>query len=217
MDNLLTVLFKEYIRMIWFVRGVLKNKEEGFVIIDVNGIGLGMETPTTLASELPDTGEEVELYTYLRFSEDGLSLFGFGSNKERDVFELLVKTSGIGPRLGIAILSALPLDEFVQGVIDKNIPTLTKIPGIGKKKAEKIIVELKDKISLFATALTGEPSKQEPQISEDQRMRINDAIEALIALGMKANEATKAIYGAYKELGPDITTTDLIKRGLKYK
>ena len=93
-----------------------------------------------------------------------------------------------------------------------------RLSGIGKKKAERIIVELKDKISLFSTAMAGAAGKEDrPEMSDEQRMRINDAIEALISLGMKANDATKAIYGAFKEIGPDTTTTDLIKLGLKYK
>jgi Holliday junction DNA helicase RuvA len=203
--------------MIRFIKGKLVRTEEGFAVIDVNGIGIGLETPLHVCEALSEAGEDVQLHTYLRFGEDGMSLFGFLSETERDIFEMLVSTSGIGPRMGLAILSAMPVDDFVHAVMEKNVPTLTMIPGIGKKKAERLIVELKDKIALFSTAMAGSGRDDKPEMSDEHRMRINDAIEALISLGMKANDATKAIYGAFKEIGPDTTTTDLIKLGLKYK
>lgn len=205
--------------MIRFIKGRLAKKEDGFLIVEINGIGIGVEIPTPVVSHLPEVGKTIELYTHLRMSDEGLMLYGFLSPKERDIFEILINTSGLGPRMSLAILSALPIDEFVQAILDKNIPMLTKIPGIGKKKAERIIVELKDKVSLYATAMAEtEPQKEQKlQISETQRVRINDAIEALISLGMKPNEATKAIYSAFRELGPNSTTAELIKLGLKYK
>ncbi|MCD6385123.1 Holliday junction branch migration protein RuvA [Candidatus Sumerlaeota bacterium] len=203
--------------MIRFIKGNLAKKEDGFLIVEVNGIGVGVEIPTPIVSQLPEVGSTIELHTYLRMGDDGLALYGFLSPKERDIFEILINTSGLGPRMSLAILSALPIDEFVQAILDKNIPMLTKIPGIGKKKAERIIVELKDKISLYSTAMAETPEEQKLEISEKQRVRINDAIEALISLGMKPNEATKAIYSAFRELGSNTTTTELIKLGLKYK
>ena len=203
--------------MIRSIRGTLIKKEEGYVLIDVNGICFGLETPTHLAGELPDENSDVRVHTLLHFTEDGFSLFGFATEHQRDIFELLISTSGIGPRMGLAILSAMPVDEFIQAVMEQNIPTLTRIPGIGRKKAERIIVELKDKISLYTTGIEGVTKEHEAEITDAQRMRINDAIEALISLGMKPNDATKAIYTAFKELGSNTTTTDLIKLGLKYK
>ncbi len=203
--------------MIRFIKGVITHKEEDFVIIDVNGIGIGVEIPSHIAKDIPEEGEAVQLQTYFRMSDDGIALYGFLSTRERDIFDLLVNTSGLGPRMGLAILSSLPVDEFVQAVLDQNMPTLTKIPGIGKKKAERIIVELKDKMKLYKSAITPSKEEEESEISSTQRMRINDAIEALISLGMKPNDATKSIYSAFKELGPNVSTTDLIKVGLKYK
>ena len=203
--------------MIRFLKGKIADKEEGYVILDLNGMGFGLETPIQVSAQLPDTGTEVQLYTHLRFSEDGIYLFGFMTQSERDIFELLVSTSGLGPRMGLAILSAMPVEDFIRAVVEQNMPVLTTIPGIGKKKAERLIVELKDKIALFVSLAPSSSREESPEITEHQRIRINDAIEALISLGMKANEATKAIYCAFRELGPDTTTTDLIKLGLKYK
>lgn len=203
--------------MIKFIRGKLLKKFDEFIIVDNNGIGLEIEVPETLAAKLPAEGQTIELHTYLRFSDDGFSLFGFSNTTERDIFELLINTSGLGPRMSMGILSSMPVAEFVQAVLDKNIPALTSIHGIGKKKAEQIIFELKDKISRYAPAAAVSATEEKPEISERQRSRINDAIEALISLGFKPTEATKAIYSSFKELGAEATISELIKLGLKFK
>ncbi len=205
--------------MIKFLQGKLNKKTDEFIIVDVNGIGLEIEVPKPLVPRLPEEGSTISLHTYLRFAEDGFSLFGFENSNERDIFELLINTSGLGPRMSMAIISSMPLEDFVQAILDKNVPVLTTIPGIGKKKAEHIILELRDKISLYTTAMAArvEQKSERDELTEAQRSKINDAIEALIALGIKPNEATKAIYNAFKELGANASTTELIKLGLKYK
>ncbi|MCX7765655.1 MAG: Holliday junction branch migration protein RuvA, partial [Candidatus Sumerlaeia bacterium] len=111
--------------MIKFLQGKLLKKVDEFIIVDVNGIGLEIEVPKTLVPRLPAEGSPISLHTYLRFAEDGFSLFGFENSSERDIFELLINTSGLGPRMSMAIISSMPLEDFVQAILDKNVPALT--------------------------------------------------------------------------------------------
>lgn len=199
--------------MIEYLQGILITKETDHIIVNVNGVGYGIDIPLSTYNNIGEIDEEVKLFIFLYIREDVLKLFGFSTYEERDIFEVFLNTSGIGPKTSISILSTVPPEEFINAILTKNIAVLTKIPGIGKKTAERLIIELSDKVKLFPL-----PSTPKSEIKSDViRGKINDAIDALIALGCKPFIANKAINEALQKLGLDASTEDLIKEGLKYR
>ncbi len=202
--------------MIEFIRGKVIEKEKGHIIIDVNGIGFGIEVSNTTLTSIPSPNEEVSVYTHLHYTENDISLFGFATKTEKDIFEILISVSGIGPKMSLAILSAMPIEKFAEAVIAKREDILTDIPGVGKKTAERLIVELKDKVQKFFKKSNLElPSLDE--FPQSFSPIINDAISALINLGLKPQAASSAIRKAFRKLGETSTTEDLIKEGLKFR
>jgi len=201
--------------MIEHIRGKLIQKELGHVLVEAGGLGYGMDISLATFESLPETGEECALFTYLYVREDSFRLFGFGSNEERDIFEVLIATSGIGPKLSLAILSHMPIQDFSNAILYKDIQKLVKIPAIGKKTAERLCVELKDKLKGFASQLPG--GKQPGSAAPPPAGPIEDAISALIALGVKPSTAGNAIHKASRNLGDDAKVEDLVKEGLKYR
>ena len=194
-------------------RLILKNLQN--VVIETSGVGFGMDISLATYEKLPDVGKECELYTFLYVREDALRLFGFATPEERDIFEVLIATSGIGPKLSLAILSNMPIEDFAGAIAARDIGNLVKIPAIGKKTAERLCLELKDKLKRFQklktadkTTTAGESAKTTP---------IEDAISALISLGVKPAIAGSAIHKASRLLGDDASVEQLIKEGLKYR
>ncbi len=198
--------------MISFIRGILTESLPGQVIIDVQGVGYEAQIPLSTYNNLPAAGSEVKLLTQLIIREDAHALFGFASRPERDMFRLLINTvSGIGPKIALNVLSGMSVNALRSAVAQRDIKSLSSISGIGKKTAERIIVELGDKVGSMAT---GTSSGMAPAASpSDQKGQ--DAALALMALGFKQPEASAAIQGAQVMLGMEASVEDLIRVSLK--
>ncbi len=199
--------------MIIFIEGRLIESAPLRAVIDVQGIGYELHIPLTTASQLPAVGASVRLHTYAAYREDSQTLYGFHDKSLRDFFQLLVeKVSGIGPKIALGILSRLSLSTLQQALVQGDVALLSKCQGIGKKTAERLVLELKDKVGGFNkhNPANGLPLYTSPSApSADQ-----DAILALISLGFKQNEAEKAVQLASEKLGPNIQTAELIKYAL---
>lgn len=194
--------------MIAQLRGIIRYKKAPYVIIECGGIGYEVETTLTAFSNLPAVDESAILYTHLSIREDAHVLFGFASLEERNLFRLLTKVNGIGPKMGIAILSGMNPQELAAVIAAEDSAALTKLPGIGKKTAERLIVELKDKFKNFAENLTSSPS------SQSNNHHGQEAIDALIALGYKVGEANKMVDAVYQD---DTNSETLIRQALQAK
>ncbi|BCD84221.1 Holliday junction ATP-dependent DNA helicase RuvA [Pseudomonas solani] len=197
--------------MIGRLRGTLAEKQPPHLILDVNGVGYELEVPMTTLYRLPSTGEPVTLHTHLVVREDAHLLYGFFEKRERELFRELIRLNGVGPKLALALMSGLEVDELVRCVQAQDTSTLVKIPGVGKKTAERLLVELKDRFKAWETmpsisTLVVEPLKAAASSAE------NDALSALISLGFKPQEASRAV-AAIKEEG--LSSEELIRRALK--
>lgn len=177
--------------MIGFVQGKVDAISEDNVVIDTGGIGYNVRISAKTAQELPGIGQEVRLYTYTSVREDGISLFGFLSRDSLDIFKKIITVNGIGPKGGLAVLSVMSADELKFAIISGNAQAITKAPGIGKKTAERVILDLKDKISVEDTQIRKEISSYDglPQTGKVQ----SEAVEALTALGYSATDALHAV------------------------
>lgn len=177
--------------MIGFVQGKVDAISEDNVVIDTGGIGYNIRISAKTAQELPGIGQEVRLYTYTSVREDGISLFGFLSRDSLDIFKKIITVNGIGPKGGLAVLSVMSADELKFAIISGNAQAITKAPGIGKKTAERVILDLKDKISVEDTQIQKEIAAYTglPQTGKAQ----NEALEALTALGYSASDALHAV------------------------
>lgn len=199
--------------MIGRLRGALVEKQPPHLVLDVNGVGYELEVPMTTLYRLPHVGESVTLHTHLVVREDAHLLYGFFEKRERELFRELIRLNGVGPKLALALMSGLEVDELVRCVQAQDTSALTRIPGVGKKTAERLLVELKDRFKAWealpgAFALvTNGPNPLEPAASEEA-----DAVSALIALGYKPQEASKAV-SAIKD--KNLSSADLIRRALK--
>lgn len=198
--------------MIGRITGTLVEKQAPELLIDVNGIGYEVLAPMTAIYNLPELGQTVTLHTHFVVREDAQQLFGFSDKQQRKLFRALIKVSGVGPKLALSILSGIEADSFVRSVHDGDSATLVKIPGIGKKTAERLIVEMKDRLKEWQvdSDLPLMAAANPAPASQDQW--IQEAEGALIALGYKPTEAAKAI-SAIKE--PVNGAEDLIRLALK--
>jgi len=169
------------------IRGTLSHKWPGEVIVDVGGVGYQVFIPLNVFYRLPDIGESISLYIHTHLREDALQLFGFEAAEEKQVFLLLNSVSGIGPKLAVNILSGIPADELVRAVKEGDQPRLISIPGVGRKLAERMIVELRDKF----TTLQSRPS--EVVARSDDSQLTSDAVSALVNLGYRKAEVEKNV------------------------
>lgn len=195
--------------MFAYIKGSLEVKTTGYVVIDVNGVGYKIFMSETAIEKIGEIGEIVKVHTYLRVREDDMSLYGFNTNEELRMFELLLQVSGIGAKSAITILSNITPSSFALGVITNDVAKIKALPGIGPKTAQRIILELKDKI------------KTEEAISEDKSININEqvidnekiaeAISALQVLGYSKKEIEKAI----QKVDNGLSVEEIIKIGLK--
>ena len=198
--------------MIGRLRGTLAEKQPPHLVIDVNGVGYELEVPMTTLYRLPAVGEPLTLHTHLVVREDAQLLYGFYEKRDRELFRELIRLNGVGPKLALALMSGLEVDELVRCVQALDTSALMKVPGVGKKTAERLLVELKDRFKAWETlpgmsTLVIEPSAG-PAVSSAE----NDAVSALISLGYKPQEASRAVAGI-KEDG--LSSEDLIRRALK--
>jgi holliday junction DNA helicase RuvA len=198
--------------MIASLTGILKYKSPTEILIEVRGIGFTVSIPFSTFEKLGDVGSSVSLLTHFHVREDAQQLFGFFSNEERRLFKLLISVSGIGPKIAQGILSGMNVDELRINLHRGNIPALTAIPGVGKKTAERMILELRDKVS-------GAVSDSEPVSALDaatSAIRI-EALQALTSLGYNLQIAEKSIRLVLKEAeGSTISLEELIKRALRH-
>jgi Holliday junction DNA helicase RuvA len=198
--------------MITFLHGTLVESLPTHVVVDVNGVGYEALIPLSSFNKLPAPGQPVRLLTQLVVREDAHILYGFMSAEERDLFRLLVHTvSGIGPKIALNVLSGVSVAAFRGAVANSDIQALSQISGVGKKTAERIVVERKDKIGM---AGAWEASSAQRGRSSDEQ-RLNDAVLALIALGFKQAEANDAVRQAQAVLGPQAAVEDLVRACLK--
>ena len=192
--------------MIGRLRGKVQFISEDELLVDVHGVGYLVNVPASTASLLADGKEGVLLIsTYVR--EDAIVLYGFATEGEKELFDLLNTVSGVGPKLALSVLSTLSPDSFCQAILEGNLQRLTKIPGIGKRTGERLVVELKDKIAKRYTAIGVSPG-----ISSGVSQTVSEAIESLLALGYSASEAEEAV--AHLNLEGTESTESIIRRAL---
>jgi len=198
--------------MIALINGSLIYKSISHVIVEVNGIGYQIFIPLTTFYELPDTNQKVTLHIHTHVRQDDISLFGFGTGEEKGVFQLMISVSGIGPKLAMNILSGISAEELVRAVSHGNLERLVAIPGVGKKTAERMILELKDKVVKLST--------YEAIYKDDGDIRvydsiIDDVLSALINLGYKSQRAREVMDKIIKESPESLTLDTLLKKALK--
>ncbi|MEI6858618.1 MAG: Holliday junction branch migration protein RuvA [Shewanella sp.] len=202
--------------MIGRLRGLLIEKRAPEILIEVGGLGYEVQMPQSSFYELPELNQEAIIYTHFIVREDAQLLFGFMTKQERALFRLLIKTNGVGPKLALTILSGMTSVEFVACVEQDDIATLVKLPGVGKKTAERLLVEMRDKLKSLMEASAG--SEREFMLKSNYKPAkiVNtaeeDAIAALLALGYKPAQASKSVSAAYKD---GMSSQELIKSSLK--
>jgi len=192
-----------------FIRGELVSKQATQAVLESNGIGYRFRIPLSTSEKLPPDGEAM-LLTYLHVREDEMLLFGFAAKEERDMFELLLSVSGIGPNTALAVLSSCPVNDFRGAVLQEDVGLLQQIRGIGKKTAQRLIFELKGVLPQ-----TQGVDPEEDKISSADSVR--DAAGALANLGYPPKDAEKAAAAAAERLGSDAPTADLVKDALKHR
>ena len=200
--------------MIARITGILIEKKAPFLVLDVQGVGYELQAPMTTFYTLPEVNQKVLLHTHFVVREDAQLLFGFAELRERDLFRFLIKVNGVGPKLALAILSGMEASVFVQCVQNNDANALVRLPGIGKKTAERLLIEMRDRIGDWDLSSEGGSAEQGDTQSVNpaaQDFR-KEAESALVALGYKANEASRAI-AAVKEAGA--STETLIRTALQ--
>lgn len=187
--------------MIGRLRGVLAEKHPPYLLLDVQGVGYEVQAPMTTFYPLAEVGSEVTLLTHLAISETAQQLYGFYTPEERTLFRLLIKVSGVGPKMALGILSGMDADEFVRCVMDGNVPALVKVPGVGKKTAERLVVEMRDRLKDWHAENKSERSSTESSSQPVHTINrvLADAESALVALGYKPIEASKAVAAVLDE------------------
>lgn len=195
--------------MFAYLKGSLEVKTKGYIVIDVGGIGYKVFMSETATQKLGEIGQIVKVHTYLRVREDDMSLYGFNTNEELRMFELLLSVSGIGAKSAINILSNITPSSFALAVITNNVEKIKTLPGIGPKSAQRIILELKDKIKTEENTQEIEEGTQEKE--EQANEKIGEAISALQVLGYSKKEIEKALEKVDKE---NLSVEDIIRKGL---
>ncbi len=197
--------------MISYIRGTLEEISDSYFIIECGGIGYRVFVSGNTAAKYTQTGISVKIYTYMSVKEDGISLFGFSSMEELDIFQKLLSVSGVGPKAALGFLDTLNPTEIILAVISEDIKTLSRAPGIGKKTAQRVILDLKDKFKNmdFIESVNRESVGGSVSVSSDAKY---EAIEALAALGYSRSEALRAV-NAVDAAG--LTTEEILKGALK--
>lgn len=194
--------------MIAFLKGTIVRRRTDSVILDVHDIGYNIEISTQTLEQLPPDGKETKLLIYHHFTDNDQRLFGFISREEKNLFELLITVKGVGPKLGLTILSGMPAASTSEAIIQGDTKRLSQISGIGKKTAERMILELKDKI---ADIVSGSPT---PAAASGKGALQEQAVAALEALGIRKRDAEKAVAAADSGNGGDMGVQDLVKKAL---
>jgi holliday junction DNA helicase RuvA len=196
--------------MIARISGILISKSVQHLVVDTQGVGYRIVVPLTTFYELPETGQTVTLHIHTQVKEDAISLFGFSSLEEREIFQVIISVSGIGPKLAVNILSGISAPELISAIVQGDVKRLVAIPGIGKKMAERLVLELKDKVQKIV------PAQSRP-VPETGRQRIEtlkeDALSALVNLGYKNGPAKEAIDRFMQDQPEERVTLDRILKG----
>ncbi len=196
--------------MIAYLRGTLASKAQNSIVIDIHGVGYGLTISLHTFYSLPEISQEVRLYTYPYVREETIQLYGFHSMEEKRIFLHLITISGIGPKLALTILSGIAPHEFTQAIDEHNVTRLQKIPGVGRKTAERIVLEMKHKLKL--TAPEAEPVGLPPGGEESP---YSVALTALMNLGYRQQEATQALTTAQKKVGTGASVEELLRESLR--
>ena len=203
--------------MISFIEGVVESAMPLEVVLNCHGVGYCIHVPVTTAEKVPPAGEKVRLHIHPVYREDSQALYGFASRAERDFFNLVTsKVSGIGPKIALNLMSRLSFQMLQEAIARSDAPLLAKCPGIGKKTAERICIELKDKVGLPARAVVAATGPGTPADEATSGPgSYSDAVQALMTLGFKMDAADKAVRKASQQLGPAASADALIKAALK--
>lgn len=197
--------------MIGYLHGKVLLKQPPALILDVNGVGYELETSMNTFYHLPEIGHEISLYTHLVVRDDAHLLYGFFEQRERKLFRALIKVSGVGPKLALAILSSIDPDNFVACVSQNDTASLVRIPGVGKKTAERLIIEMRDRLRDWFEG--SELLETDLMLSaNNENAAIQEAISALLALGYKQSEAEKSVRKVFSE---GESSKELIRSALK--
>jgi Holliday junction DNA helicase RuvA len=195
--------------MIGFLRGILAHKAPPLLLLDVHGVGYEIEAPMTTFYNLPALGSEVKLYTHLVVREDAHSLFGFSAEADRALFRSLIKVSGVGPKLALTLLSGLTADQFQRAIHENDTHALVRLPGVGKKTAERLIIEMRDRLPEFGGGAVPDVSINFSPAANSPKQ---EAISALCALGYKPQDAAKMVQTIASE---DKRCEDIIRLALQ--
>lgn len=202
--------------MIRFVRGVLRDVDVDSIVVEAGGIGYGIFVPTSVLQELPPMGETVKIYTYMAVREDAMTLYGFLSREDRQMFVQLLSVNGIGPKGALGVLSVLRPDDLRMAIVSGDAKAIAKAPGIGAKTAQRVILDLKDKLdaeTVFADLLDRGASDGGGNRGQAQGAQ-HEAIQALVALGYSNMEATRAVGKV--EVTSDMNADEILKRSLRH-
>lgn len=199
--------------MIGRLRGILVEKQPAQALVEAAGLGYEVDIPYSTFYQLPEPGQEVLLHTHFAVRDDAHSLYGFAQKLDRDLFRLLIRVNGVGPKSALGIMSGLETEQFIRCVADRDVASLVKLPGIGKKTAERLLIEMADRIGQLdgmaaqssPDAVSGKPAARQPDASEE-------AEAALIALGYRPQEASRAISRVAEE---GMSREELIRQALK--
>ena len=196
--------------MIGFLRGRIVKKQPPGLILDVNGVGYELEASMSTFYRLPESGEEIELLTHLSVREDSHTLYGFGSEAERSLFRALIRVNGVGAKMALAILSGIEAEEFGQCIETGDATRLQRLPGVGKKTAERLIVEMRDRLDGWRSGeQTDQPGPGPRSRAADP---VSEAVSAMISLGYRPQEASRLVHAV---AGDDVDSETLIRAALK--
>ncbi|MEK7322050.1 MAG: Holliday junction branch migration protein RuvA [Pseudomonadota bacterium] len=198
--------------MIGRLRGKLLEKQAPHVLIDVQGVGYEVEVPLTTYFKLPALGDEAVLHTHLIVREDAHILYGFATESDRALFRDLIKVNGVGAKLAAAILSCIAVDDFVRCVRDNDVARLTRLPGVGKKTAERLVMEMRDRLKAKAESLSLIKAETVAGAAPPASTAVNDAISALMVLGYKPPDASRMVLRIDTE---GLECEEIIRRALQ--
>lgn len=198
--------------MIGHIRGIILEKQPPQLVVDVHGVGYEIDAPMSTFYQLPEVGQEASLFTHFVVREDAQLLYGFYTRDERLLFRTLLKVNGVGPRLGLTILSSTAPEEFVRCVLNNDTASLVRLPGIGKKTAERLVIEMRDKLSdWYQLPVQGGTPLNNADL-HGRHQTLQDAIAALISLGYKQQEANRAVTKIDDGIA---SSEELIRRALR--
>jgi Holliday junction DNA helicase RuvA len=197
--------------MISHIQGILEHKDKDFVIVDVSGVGYKIYAPTSTLNQLSNPGDKVKIHTEQVVREDSITLYGFITREERNLFTSLLTVSGVGPKSAMAMIASIPLDKLVTAIIQGNYSLITSVPGIGSKTAQKIVIDLKEKL---AKSYGAKPIELTSGMGGETNL-ISDALSALITLGYSPREAREAIMNSKMNLDQAKSVEEILKVALK--